>query len=185
MEGIKELAEKGHDVIFPSPKDVMKGRGRNWEYGEEDFEYKEEGDLYKCKGGQELRLAGEREDKGRIYKTYRARRKGCKKCGLKEECMGKGKKGTGGKEIWVLKDKEIIERQGEVVERNKEILRKRGTVIEGGIGRIKNGLRLSRFLLRGLRKVKGEWGLMLTALNLIKFYILIKKGLVQPRFGVG
>ncbi len=54
-----------------------------------------------------------------------------------------------GKEIWVLKEKEIIERQREVVERDKELLKKRGTVIEGVIGMIKKRLRFRKFLLRG------------------------------------
>ncbi len=106
-------------------------------------------DLYICKRGQELRYVGEREDEGRIYKTYRARGKVCKACDLREECMGKGCKGTGGKEIWVLKDKEFIERQREALEMNKELMVKRKTILEGIIGFIKSVIRFNRFSFKG------------------------------------
>jgi len=43
-------------------------------------------------------------------------------------------------------------------------------MVEPVFGMIKETLGYRRFLLRGLQKVKGEWGIICTAFNLLKLY---------------
>jgi hypothetical protein len=48
--------------------------------------------------------------------------------------------------------------------------RKRAGMVEPVFGWIKHNLGYGRFLLRGLKKVRGEWALICTAINLGKLY---------------
>ncbi|MEJ5167518.1 MAG: transposase [Thermoanaerobaculia bacterium] len=101
------------------------------------------------------------------------------RCKLREKCIRGKEGGVRGKEIWVLKDREFYKRQKEVIEKNKGLMEKRKTIVEGVIGMIKEVLNFRRFLLRGLKKVKGEWRLVLSAYNIIKFYRLINREIIR------
>lgn len=179
MNQLKGLIEEGYEVIVPNPRDISRGRGRREKYDIEDFEYKREEDLYICPGGKEVRYKKEREDKGKRYKVYVGTWRYCKGCKLREKCIRGKEGGVGRKEIWVLKDREFYKRQKEVIEKNKGLMEKRKTIVEGVIGMIKEVLNFRRFLLRGLKKVKGEWRLVLTAYNIIKFYRLINREIIR------
>jgi hypothetical protein len=50
----------------------------------------------------------------------------------------------------------------------------RGTEVESVFGRIKNNWGFRRFLLRGLEKVKTEWGLLCIANNIAKMATIIE-----------
>jgi transposase len=52
----------------------------------------------------------------------------------------------------------------------KKLYQKRAGMVEPVFGMIKETLGYRRFLLRGLQKVKGEWGIICTAFNLLKLY---------------
>jgi transposase len=52
----------------------------------------------------------------------------------------------------------------------KKLYQKRAGMVEPVFGMIKETLGYRRFLLRGLQKVKGEWGIICTAFNLFKLY---------------
>ena len=53
---------------------------------------------------------------------------------------------------------------------SKELYQKRCGMVEPVFGMIKEILGYRRFLMRGLRKVKGEWAGICTAFNLIKLF---------------
>lgn len=183
IKELKGLMEEGYEVVVPSPKEVGKERGKKKRYDLEDFEYKEGEDLYICPNGKEIRYRGEREEKGKGYKIYRGSRRDCKGCKLRGKCIGVKEGGGRGKEIWVLKDMGFHRRHKEIMEKNKELKKKRGTIVEGVIGIIKDVLNFRKFLLRGLKNVRGEWRLVLVAGNLLKFYRLLKIGTINhPAF---
>ncbi len=53
-------------------------------------------------------------------------------------------------------------------EHGKELRARRGVEVESVFGRIKQDWGFRRFMLRGLEKVKVEWGLLCIAHNLTK-----------------
>jgi transposase len=53
---------------------------------------------------------------------------------------------------------------------SQDLYRKRCGMVEPVFGMIKDILGYRRFLMRGLRKVKGEWAMICTAFNLIKLF---------------
>jgi transposase len=52
----------------------------------------------------------------------------------------------------------------------KRLYRQRAGIVEPVFGMIKETLGYRRFLMRGLQKVKGEWGIICTVFNLLKVY---------------
>ena len=55
-------------------------------------------------------------------------------------------------------------------ERGRDVYAKRKEIVEPVFGQIKQGRGFRQFLLRGLRKVKGEWSLICTTHNLLKLW---------------
>lgn len=53
----------------------------------------------------------------------------------------------------------------------KALYKLRGQVVEAVLGQIKDCVKLTRFLLRGLDKVKGEFELWSLTHNLLKLYL--------------
>ena len=53
-------------------------------------------------------------------------------------------------------------------EEGKELRARRSVEIEGFFGHIKHNMGFRRFMLRGLEKVKTEWGLLSIAVNMQK-----------------
>jgi hypothetical protein len=74
----------------------------------------------------------------------------------------------------MLNDIEYLEKYKTIMENkeNKEIYRKRKEIIEPVIGTVKKNLDFTRFSLRGLVKVRGEFGLISTVYNIRKLISL-------------
>jgi transposase len=70
--------------------------------------------------------------------------------------------------------KERMERKL-LTKRGKKVYAKRGCSVEPVNGQIKEGRGFRQFLLRGLKKVKGEWGLMCIGHNVLKLWQARKK----------
>lgn len=52
----------------------------------------------------------------------------------------------------------------------RELSRKRKTIVEPVFGQIKEGRGFRRFLLRGLKKIRGEWCMVCLTHNLLKIW---------------
>jgi hypothetical protein len=166
---IKELMSAGREVVVPKGSDVKRERGKNKKYDIKDFQYDGERDIYICPAGKELGLRGVRESHGKNYRVYEANGLGCQGCANKQSCH-RGTSERWGRQIYVLSDREFLECYEEVMAKNHELVKKRKTIVEGVIGLLKFCFKFTRFLLRGLEKVKGEWHLMATAYNLFKLH---------------
>jgi len=64
--------------------------------------------------------------------------------------------------------------------RGRKLYALRMETVEPVLGQIKQARGFRQFLLRGLRKVRGEWGLICTGHNLLKLFGAVKEGLT-PR----
>lgn len=57
-------------------------------------------------------------------------------------------------------------------------------IVEPVFGQIKQGRRFRQFLLRGLRKVRGEWALICTTHNVLKLWTALRRRRRRPRHGL-
>jgi len=169
---MREVIKMG---IEPVVKKERQGKRNNTYFGREDFIYNEEKDTFTCPAGEELTFSGISIDKGKEYRRYRCSDPVCQSCILKHKCI-RGKKKKSAKVYIVLNDKEYLEKYKAIMnnEENKEIYKKRREIVEPVIGTVKRDLNFTRFSLRGLEKVNGEFvGLISPVYNIRKLINLV------------
>ena len=139
-------------------------------YRQENFEYDPEKDEYICPQGQRLPYASSREHRSangyvserRIYEGQT-----CNTCPVKDECTraAGNRKLTIGVELQKMRQKA----QDRLVSpRGLKMRSQRPIEVEAVYGRLKQNWGFRRFLLRGLEKVKTEWGILCMAHNIAK-----------------
>jgi len=161
--------------IEPVVKKERQGKRNNKYFGREDFVYDKERDVVVCPSKKELTFNGIKIDKGKEYRRYRCSEPVCQSCILKHKCI-RGKKKKSAKVYTILNDNEYLEKYKTIMnnEENKEIYKKRREIIEPVIGTVKRDLNFTRFSLRGLEKVGGEFaGLISTVYNIRKLINLV------------
>ena len=137
----------------------------------DNLAYDKEKDQYICPSGKVMKHIGTRKyvTEGN-YKTTREiyQAEGCSGCSLRDQCY----KGIRDRKIQVshelnaykAKARELLES-----ETGKKMRSKRPVEIEAVFGQIKGNRYFRRFLLRGLEKVKAEFGIIAIAHNLKKW----------------
>lgn len=138
----------------------------------ENFPYDEKKDEFSCPNDKKLKYkdtTGYTTANG--YKTERRHYEceDCKGCSLKEKCT----KAKGNREIQVsFRLKELKQKAKENLnsEKGVELRKKRCIEVEAVFGHIKSNRGFRRFMLRGIKKVKTEWGLLSIAHNMKKLY---------------
>ena len=164
---VKDLLEKGKEVIVKSAVKVGKERGKQTDkFEEKDFIYQEENDSYTCPNNKELKFRKERENRNKLYRIYSTKVKDCLACELHCQCC----RSKGRRELWVSGNKEFNKNYRKIWEsrENQELYKKRKYKVEPVFGIIKSVFNFRRCTLRGLHKVKGEWSLIATVYNLMK-----------------
>jgi len=135
--------------------------------------YQPEQDTFTCPNGQTLHFLHTRkehtpngfETERRVYECA-----DCSQCPLKAKCT----QAQGNRQIRVsfrLRAFREQARQNLSSEKGKQLSAQRSSDIETVFGRIKQDWGFRRFLLRGLEKVKAEWGLLCIAHNFAKMAI--------------
>jgi transposase len=142
-------------------------------FAAEQMSYDETQDVFTCPNGKLLRYkttSHYRTDNGfaserRVYTC-----EDCSQCPLKQQCS----KAEGNRQIkvsfrlWAMRaqaKEKLLSEQGTALRKQ------RSTDVETVFGRIKQDWGFRRFLLRGLEKVKAEWGLLCIAHNLAKLAV--------------
>ena len=133
----------------------------NYKYDKVNFKYDPQSDNYTCPEGKRLGLKSKKEDKS----TYEC--KECHFCHAKESC-------TKSKTKIITRDKNenFVEKNREKIlsDKGKKKYQKRMHTVEPVYGNIKFNLGFGQFLLRGVKKIKGEFNLMCIAHNLKKIW---------------
>lgn len=123
------------------------------------FRYEAEGDYYECPAGERLkRKAKAHRDRLIMYTTD-----ACPACPLKPQC-------TRGQRRFVTRhfEEDVLNEVAERSAADPTLMRRRKALVEHPFGTLKRRLDGGRFLLRGLRKVKAEMALAVTAYNLTR-----------------
>lgn len=142
-------------------------------FAAEQMPYDETQDTFTCLNGQLLRYTATHhhrsengfESERRVYQC-----EDCSQCPLKEKCT----KAQGNRQIQVsfrLRAMRARAKDLLLSEHGTELRKQRSTDVETVFGRIKQDWGFRRFLLRGLEKVKTEWGLLCIAHNLAKLAV--------------
>ncbi len=137
------------------------------------WSYQPEHDTFTCPQGHPLHFVStrkERTDNGfeterRVYECA-----DCATCPLKAQCT----KAEGNRQIRIsfrLREFRAQASANLSSEKGKQLRKQRSTDVETVFGRIKQDWGFRRFLLRGIEKVKTEWGLLCIAHNFAKMAI--------------
>lgn len=136
----------------------------------ENFTYDPERDCFTCPNGRSLPLSHEyirKTNTGYPRRFHRYICRDCRDCPLKEQCtQSKDNRNLNVNwNNWRLKGQA---RQLLTSEKGVKLRSRRGWEVEGVFGHIKYNRNFRRFMLRGLKKVRTEMGLISLAHNFIK-----------------
>ena len=159
-----------------------KSRSGEVQIPREEFDFDAASNSYRCPAGHCLAYRS-REKKPRaggrsLYQsTYQCDITACGSCPLAERCLS----GKGPRMIKRTEGEELLEAQREKMssEEAKSIYRVRSQTVELGFGDAKGNRRVDRFHGRGLRRARGETGLLILAQNLLRLDTMQRKA-VNP-----
>jgi transposase len=163
---IKRCIDNGV-VPYVAVKKCSAGPGQSGvpssEFTADKFTYDEGSDVYVCPGGQHLLFYSSTVRRGMDMRVYRCREGVCCSC---EFFLTKCTKNKLGRVIWRWVHQEVIDEMKERLRLHPQIMDERKEVAEHPFGTIKRAFGASYLLLKGLRKVSGEVGLLMMAYNL-------------------
>jgi len=168
---IKECEDHGiTTVVSPRQNSSPKPEG----YRKQNFVYDEQNDEYTCPNGCKLTKRGKAKPvpkKGKrrtvIMQDYRADASDCKKCPNWKQCVtAKMLNKNYGRLIQRRENEKSIERNRDRVKQNYDLYKKRKQIIEHPFGTIKRSWGYTYTLLKGLKKIKGEFAMIFFCYNL-------------------
>jgi hypothetical protein len=136
----------------------------------ENFPYEADRDVFICPANQPMTYQGtrrERTENGYWTELRHYQAAGCKACPLKPECT----RAKGNRHIRVSFRLRRYREQAQsnlLSEQGQALRIQRNVEVESVFGHIKHNMHFRRFSLRGLEKVKTEWGLVCIAHNMRK-----------------
>jgi hypothetical protein len=139
-----------------SSKNEVEGR-----YTKEAFTYSAEQDAYRCPAGAWLGFSTESEVDGRTLRYY-ANWKACAGCPLRAQCT----KSKQGRRIMRTPEEPRLAAMADRLKKRPDLMLRRKSIVEHPYGTMKWTWDGYYFLLKGLKKVRGEFSLMTMAYNL-------------------
>jgi len=156
---VKYAQRRGLDVY------IRKGKDRHGVFGQDQFEYDQVGDRYRCPHGRWLRRGGQRRRPGVVKTIYRSTTKHCRDCPLKAACTKDRYRTLEVAETFAY-EQELAAKLASP--RGQAIAARRRELVEPVFGNLKFNFGFTRFNLRGLASVRGEFLLLCIAHNLKK-----------------
>jgi hypothetical protein len=160
-------------VKYPLFNKQQKRSWRKQRFRVDNWEYDPERDEYLCPNQQRLTYQGIRScttDHGyrTLIREYEC--SSCATCPLKPQCTrAVGNRCIGINPTLIRYQRQAREKH--VSDQGRKLRSRRGVEVETVFGRIKQDWGFRRFTLRGLDKVKTEWGLLCIAHNLAKLAV--------------
>lgn len=162
---IKTCLEAGLTPLVPRPlTSANEARGL---FTKDDFVYDPGADVYRCPAGEALTYRSTTIELGRRIKNYRTR--ACGRCPLKPRCT----RNKDGRKITRWVDEHLLEEMEQRLQRDRALFAQRKELSEHPFGTMKRAMDQGYFLLKGLRKVRGEFSLTVLAYNLKRVINLV------------
>lgn len=166
IANIESLTARGITPYIPQRSATPTGSDR---FTHDDFEYDAETDTYRCRSGERLEFWNRKTvvTQSGSYRARRYRRADCAGCPWHSRCLRAGRRGRTlvialAEEAYQANKRRLQTPEG------REIYKQRGQSSEPVFGVIKTVMGVRQFLVRGVRKVKGELNLIAGAFNLRK-----------------
>ena len=164
VESIKEITEKGIDVIVPSQRQALHSPDDNL-FGKGQFQYDSENNQYICPEGNRLMFSHYSKKKGHyLYRIEKASL--CHGCANFGVCTNSKR----GRALIRLRGEELREKLEAryASEEGQAIYKKRKETAELPFGHIKRNLGAGAFLVRGLPGVNAEFSILATCFNIAR-----------------
>jgi hypothetical protein len=162
--GLAETEEKGYPVLVNQPEP-----DQNEPYHASRFRYEAEKDQCICPRGEVLDYECTRErDKVQAYSVRIYRCSSFENCPVRWQCSSSKR----GRTVQIHPKHDALVRQREKLKDQamRDLLKQRGATVEPVFGWAKEVLGFRRWSVRGLEKVKTQWALQCTAMNLLRLY---------------
>jgi transposase len=181
---IKQCADNG---VTPYVAVKHSGNGGSIilpEFTADKFLYDEDGDTYVCPAGQRLWFLCNSFREGMDRRVYMCRKGVCSSC---EFFMTKCTSNKKGRVIWRWVHEKVVEDLKQRMKLHPEVMGERKKVVEHMFGTLKRAFGAPYLLLKGLKKVSGEVGLLLLsynlrrALNILGVEVLIRALAISER----
>lgn len=157
---VVECEANGITPYAPKPKSSSKNDAQG-RFTKESFAYSADRDAYRCPAGQWLGLKTQTEVKGRTMRYY-ANWEACAGCPLRAQCTTSEQ----GRRVMRTPEEERLEAMADRLKERPELMLQRKSSVEHPYGTMKWTWDGYYFLVKGLKKVKGEFSLMTLAYNL-------------------
>jgi len=159
---IRSCEQNGITPYVPEPDKKYQAK-REARLPREDFIYYPVANCYRCPAGQELPLSSSKLDGGITRWAYRSSVSVCAVCPLKEQCLPKK---TRRRMISRSEHETLIEaHRVRMASEEAKMMRLRSALCEHPFGTLKQWCGWTHFLLRGLEKVRAEFGLLMLSYN--------------------
>ena len=163
---LKGCEEKGMEVYVPI-QDQAARKGKDGRFGSDDFHYDAQDDTYVCPAGQRLVRSGSTStNRGKRYIIYRPvdppTAAVCRACPLSERCLAESRSM---RTVQRWEHEDVVDRHRERMSAGAALSRERGALVEHPFGTLKRWAGMDHFLMRGLRKCRGEFSLMTLSYN--------------------
>jgi transposase len=160
---LKACEDDGIVAYVPQAKRTSRlaAQGR---FTHEDFGYDATADAYRCPAGSLLTPCKGRKTNtgGRIEIRYMSRKAACDACPLRARCVTDK---TPTRTVYRWEHEDVLERHRTRMRDGDALMRRRSGLVEHPFGTLKCRAGYRHFLLRGFRKVRGEWSLMALCYN--------------------
>lgn len=162
--------EKENITTLVAPREVPSVKHLEEKYLVHSFIYNEKQDTYTCPQGQTLSSNGNWYDKmegnkkrksSAQYRVKHYKTSACKSCPVMKECT----KNKAGRLIVRSEHQQVVNRNNERVAAQKDLYNKRGEIIEHIFGTVKRSWGYTYTLLKGKKKITGEFSLIYLAYN--------------------
>jgi macrodomain Ter protein organizer (MatP/YcbG family) len=155
---VKACVDAGLSPLVPRPlTSANEARGL---FTKDDFVYQPAADAYRCPAGETLTYRTTTLELGRRIKNYRT--SACGACALRSRCT----RNRDGRKITRWVDEHVLDAMAARLRRDRALFARRKELAEHPFGTMKRGMDQGYFLLKGLRKVRGEFSLTVLAYNL-------------------
>jgi len=155
---IKTCLEAGLTPLVPRPR--TSANEKLGLFTKDDFVYAADTDTYRCPAGEHLTYRSTTVELGRTIKNYRTR--ACGACARRPRCT----RNKDGRKLTRWVDEHLLEAMARRLREDRTLYTKRKELAEHPYGTMKRAMDQGYFLLKGLRKVRGEFSLTSLAYNL-------------------
>jgi transposase len=167
---LKTCEDQGLTVYAAIP-DKSKAIAAEGRFTREQFAYDAEQDRYVCPQGHSLTASGKTHQKnGKRLQRYQSKSSDCSACPLRGQCLTDK---AAVRQIHRWEHEAVVERHRQRMAQRPDAMKKRAALAEHPFGVLKHRAGMHHFLMRGLKKCRGEFSLMVLGYNFTRVLNLL------------